>query len=96
MCDILTKLISAFSEIDGDLFVAQAFVFLLAGYSTSASTLSFAMYELALHPEIQRSVRAEILQVLNKHDGKLTYDTMQGMTYMNRVVSGEKRNEFKQ
>ena len=96
MCDILTKLISAFSEIDGDLFVAQAFVFLLAGYGTSASTLSFALYELALHPEIQRSVRAEILQVLNKHDGKLTYDTMQGMTYMNRVVSGEKRNEFKQ
>ena len=84
-----------FSEIDGDLFVAQALSFLLAGFETSASTLSFALYELALHPEMQRSVRAEILQVLNKHDGKLTYDTMQDMSYLDRVVSGEERNEVK-
>ena len=88
----VTKLCSAFSEIYGDLFVSQALAFLLAGYETSASTLSFALYELALHPEIQRSVRAEILQVLNKHDGKLTYDIVQDMSYLDRVVSGEERN----
>jgi cytochrome P450 len=76
--------------------VAQALQFLLAGFETSASTLSFALYELALHPEIQRSVRAEILQVLNKHDGKLTYDTIQDMSYLDRVVSGKERNEVKQ
>ena len=69
--------------------MAQALAFLLEGYEASASNLSSALYELALHPEIQRSVRAEILQVLNKHDGKLTYDTMQDMSYLNRVVSGE-------
>jgi cytochrome P450 len=80
---------SAFSEIDGDLFVAQAFIFLLAGYETSGSTLSFALYELALHPEIQHSVRAEILQVLSGQDGKLTYDSVQGMSYLDRVVSGK-------
>jgi len=80
-----------FSEIDGDLFVAQALSFLLAGYETSASTLTFALYELALHPEIQQSLRAEILQVLSKHDGKLTYDGIQNMSYLDRVVSGEER-----
>ena len=80
---------SNFSEIDGDFFVAQALVFLLAGYETSAGTLSFALYELALHPEIQQSVRAEILQVLSEHDGKLTYDGIQDMSYLDRVVSGE-------
>jgi cytochrome P450 len=84
-----------FSEIDGDLFVAQAFVFLIAGYETSASTLSFALYELALNPEIQQSLRAEILQVLSEHDGKLTYDSMQGMSYLDRVVSGEERKKVK-
>jgi hypothetical protein len=78
-----------FSEIDGDLFVAQAFIFLLAGYETSAGTLSFALYELALHPEIQQSVRAEILQGLSEQNGKLTYDSVQGMSYLDRVVSGE-------
>jgi len=75
--------------------VAQAFSFLVAGYETSASTLTFALYELALHPEIQQSVRAEILQVLSEHDGKLTYDGIHGMSYLDRVVSGEARKLFK-
>ena len=73
------------------MFVAQALIFLLAGYETSSSTLSFALYELALHPEIQQNLRAEIMQGLSKHDGKLTYDGIQEMLYLDRVVSGEKR-----
>jgi len=87
---------SAFSEIDGDLFVAQALLFLMAGYETSSSTLTFVLYELARHPEIQQSLREEISQVLSKHDGKLTYDSIQNMSYLDRVVSGEKRKEDKQ
>ena len=71
-------------------------MFLIAGYETSGSTMTFALYELALHPEIQQSLRAEILQVMNKHDGKLTYDGIQDMLYLDRVVSGEKRKEDKQ
>jgi cytochrome P450 family 6 len=71
--------------------VAQAFAFLFAGYETSASTLSFALYELALHPEIQHSLRAEILQVLSGQGGKLTYDSVQGISYLDRVVSGERQ-----
>ena len=73
--------------------MAQALIFLLAGYESSASTLTFALYELALHPEIQQSLRAEIVQVLSKHGGKLTYDGMQDMSYLDRVVSGEERRE---
>jgi cytochrome P450 family 6 len=69
--------------------VAQALIFLLAGSETSASTLSFALYELAFHPEFQQSLRAEILQVLSKYDGQLTYDIIQDMLYLDRVVSGE-------
>ena len=72
--------------------MAQALIFLTGGYETSGSTLSFALYELALHPEIQQSLRAEILQVLSKHDGKLAYDGIQNMSYLDRVVSGEKRS----
>jgi cytochrome P450 family 6 len=73
------------------MFVSQALAFLLAGYETAASTLTFALYELALHPEIQQSVRAEIVQVMSKHGGKLTYDSIQDMSYLDRVVSGEER-----
>ena len=76
--------------------MAQTLVFLLGGYETSASSLSFALYELALHPEIQQRLRVEFLQVLSKHDGKLTYDGIQDMSYLDRVVSGEERREVKQ
>ena len=78
-----------FPEIEGDDFVGQAFQILLAGYETSGSTLHFALYEIALHPEIQNRLRAEIVQVLNKHNGQLTYDGLQEMVYLDMVVSGE-------
>jgi len=76
--------------------VAQALAFLIAGFQSSSSTLTFALYELALHPEIQQSLRAEIMQVLKKHDGKLTYDGIKEMLYLDRVVSGEERSGVKQ
>jgi len=82
--------------IDGDLFVAQAFTFLAAGYETTGTTLSYALYELALHPEIQHRLRAEILELMSKHGGKVTYDGIQDMSYLDRVVSGEERREVKQ
>jgi cytochrome P450 family 6 len=50
--------------------------------------MSYALYELALHPEIQNRLRAEIMQVLNKHNGKLTYDGIHEMDYLDMVVSG--------
>ena len=71
-------------------------MFLIAGHETSASTMSFALYELALHPEIQHRLRAEIMQVLKKHDGKLTYDGIKEMMYLDRVVSGKDRSGVKQ
>jgi len=73
--------------------VAQALSFLIGSVETSASTLSFTLYQLTFHPEIQQILRAEILQVLSRYDGKLTYEGIEEMLYMDRVVSGEKRRE---
>jgi len=68
--------------------VAQAFIFLAAGFESSGSTMSYALYELALQPEIQNRLRAEIMQVLNKHNGQLTFDALEEMAYLDMVVSG--------
>lgn len=74
-------------ELDDDEFVAQAFQFLAGGFETSGTTLSFALYELAMHPDIQHRLRAEISRVMAKHQGELTYDGLQEMSYLDMVVS---------
>jgi cytochrome P450 family 6 len=88
---LITKPFSV-SEIDGDDFVAQAFVFLIAGFETSATTMGFALYELAMHPDIQQTLREEITRMMAKHQGELTYEGLQEMSYLDMVVSGEGTN----
>ena len=67
---------------------AQAFIFFLGGFETSSSTMTFCLYELSLHQDIQDRLREEIDVVLQKHDGKLTYEGIQEMEYLDKVVSG--------
>jgi cytochrome P450 family 6 len=68
--------------------VAQAFQFLAGGFETAGTTMSFALYELAMHPNIQLKLRAEIARVMAKHQGELTYDGIQEMSYLDMVLSG--------
>ncbi|KAJ1520474.1 hypothetical protein ONE63_003600 [Megalurothrips usitatus] len=74
------------SGIDEDILPAQAFVFFLAGFETSSSTLANCLTELSQHPEVQERLREEVDRVLAAHDGKLSYDVMHEMTYMEQVL----------
>nr|CAD7427782.1 unnamed protein product [Timema monikensis] len=75
-------------KLDDDDYAAQAHSFLIAGFHTSANTTSFALYELATQPDMQTRLRQEILDVLDKHGGKITHDALTEMTYLDMVVSG--------
>ncbi|KAH8321521.1 hypothetical protein KR074_007538, partial [Drosophila pseudoananassae] len=65
---------------------AQAFIFFLAGFETSSTTMGFALYELALNQDVQDKLRLEINSVLEKHNGKLSYDIMRELVYMEKVI----------
>ncbi|XP_034652025.1 cytochrome P450 6a8 isoform X2 [Drosophila subobscura] len=66
--------------------LAQAFVFFIAGFETSSSTMGYALYELARNPHIQDKVRAELEEVMEKHDQKFTYESTKDLKYLNQVI----------
>lgn len=69
--------------------VAQAFIFWLGGFETSATTMQFALYEMSLNKSIQKKVRSEVNRVLAKCEGKITYEGVHEMVYLGRVVEGQ-------
>lgn len=67
---------------------AQAFVFFIAGFETTSSTVTYCLYELAINPDVQEKLQEEIDEVLQKPSG-LTYDAILQMEYLHMVFSGE-------
>lgn len=69
-----------------DALAAQVATFISAGFETSSQTMTFIMYELAKHPEVQTRLRNEIRTVLKRHNGQLTYDVLNEMENMLMVI----------
>ena len=55
--------------------------------STTAVLIIYALYELALHQEIQDKVFKEVRSAIDGNDGKLDYQTLNELNYLDMVVS---------
>lgn len=74
-----------------DEMAAQVFVFFVAGYETSATSLAYCLLELAKQPKLQKQIQSEIDCVLDKHNGEITYESLSEMKFMGNCLDG-KRN----
>nr|QTM97421.1 Cytochrome P450 [Sitophilus oryzae] len=84
---LLLQLKNGEKSITENEIIAQCFIFFLAGFETSSTAMNFALYELAVNEDIQEKLRTEIVEVLEKHDGKVTYDAVAEMKYLDLVVN---------
>lgn len=65
----------------------QVILFFIAGYETSTNTMHFLANQLATHPDLQEKLRQEIFDVLEKHDGEITYETISDMKYLEMCIN---------
>jgi len=71
-----------------DVLASNAFIFFAAGFETTASAMSYCLYELALNQDIQVELRKQIMHTLNENEGILTYDVVKDMKYLEMVLNG--------
>lgn len=66
----------------------QAYVFLIAGFETTSSSMQFLLYELAKNKNIQSKLRNEIKNALAKHGGIISYDAVCEVEYLGQIIDG--------
>ncbi|XP_068633173.1 cytochrome P450 9e2-like [Battus philenor] len=67
-------------HLDEDTIDAQSFLFLIAGYETSSTLLSFGIHTLALNLDLQEKLRKHICEIT---DGKeISYELLTELTYL--------------
>lgn len=66
--------------------VAQSIIFIFAGYETTSTSLSFLMYLLATHPDVQQKLQEEI-DATFPNKAPPTYDALFQMEYLDMVLN---------
>jgi len=68
------------------LMVSQAFMLFMAGFDSISISLSLVIHKLVIYQEVQEKLLAEIDSVLEEAGGEVTYEALQEMKYMDRVL----------
>lgn len=66
--------------------IGNSFVFLLAGFETTANCLGFTAYLLAKYPEVQQRLYEEIVELFG-HTEKVDYEQAQKAAYLEMVIA---------
>uniref|UniRef100_A0A1I8Q2A8 Cytochrome P450 n=1 Tax=Stomoxys calcitrans TaxID=35570 RepID=A0A1I8Q2A8_STOCA len=73
-----------------DIIASNAFLFYMAGSETTAATTSYTIYELSMNPRVLQKAQEEVDKAMEKHglgvNGRLTYEAIQDMAYLDLCV----------
>lgn len=69
---------------------AHSLIFFFAGFESISTVMSFTAYELAINPDMQIRLRNEIEETNKNCNGKLTYEALMKMKYMDMIITGKK------
>lgn len=50
--------------------------------------MTFTLHELSLNQEIQEKARKNVQEVLERHAGEITYDSLNEMVYLEQCING--------
>ncbi|XP_058804663.1 cytochrome P450 9e2-like isoform X2 [Phymastichus coffea] len=70
-----------------DDIIGQAFFFFLAGFDASSSAMSFLCHQLAANPDVQNKLREAIIYQVNKDNGKISYNSLVQIKYLDMVIN---------
>lgn len=78
---------NTFNWSDEDL-VAQALVFFLGGFDTTATLMQSYFWELSQNPDVQQTLIDEVDEMVNTLDGKpISYEQLTQMKYLDMVIN---------
>lgn len=69
--------------------IAQTYALFEAGFSGSATVLTFCLYELAIQFNIQSKARNVINEACSKFNGRFTYEMIVDMPYLDQIIEGK-------
>lgn len=73
---------------------AQVALFYLAGFDTTASAISYCLFELSRQPQLMKRVQCEIDEIMKKHNNNITFENINEMPLLDACVRGKYSLEF--
>lgn len=68
---------------------AHSLGFFVSGFEPTSATITFCLHELAFNQDVQDKLRDEIRMSMEENGGKLSYDGVMGMKYLDQVMNGK-------
>lgn len=81
---MLLNCIAFFSGLTRQEIIDETLLFLVAGYETTATALSWSIFWLSKHPEVQRKIKDELFEKRAQDD--LTISIIDSLTYLDCVI----------